>query len=127
MRHTGRCLCGRTRYEFSGGMPPAYHCHCESCRRATSSPFTTWFTVKTEDVWWHGPPLQRFRSSPGVMRGFCAECGSPLTYEAQDKPGFIDLYAASLDDQAVVRAGRHEFWSERVPWITIEDDLPKER
>jgi hypothetical protein len=107
-------------------MPPAYHCHCESCRRAASSPFTTWFTVAASEVWWHGPPLQHFASSPGVTRGFCGECGSPLTYEAENQPGLIDLYAASLDDQTAVRVVRHEFWSERVPWLKIEDELPKE-
>jgi hypothetical protein len=126
MHPTGRCLCGRTRYELGGDVPPAYHCHCESCRRAASSPFTTWITVKATDVWWHGPPRQHFESSPGVTRGFCGECGSPLTYEAEDKPGVIDLYAASLDDQTAVRVAGHDLWSERVPWLEIVDDLPKE-
>jgi hypothetical protein len=42
---TGHCLCGATRYSFSGPMLWRAHCHCESCRRNTSSPITTFFAV----------------------------------------------------------------------------------
>jgi len=33
--------------------------------------------------WTRGEP-KRFRSSNHALRGFCAECGTPLTYEAPD-------------------------------------------
>ena len=35
---TGRCLCGAIQYEYSGAPTLVVHCHCESCRRQTSSP-----------------------------------------------------------------------------------------
>ena len=41
----GRCLCGRVSFEYHGPEIWRGHCHCESCRRNTSSPFTTWFGV----------------------------------------------------------------------------------
>ncbi|AAW75337.1 conserved hypothetical protein [Xanthomonas oryzae pv. oryzae KACC 10331] len=37
----------------------------------------------TEFRWTRGAP-KRFASSSVVQRGFCAECGTPLTYEAPD-------------------------------------------
>ena len=38
---TGRCLCGDIRYEYRGAPLKILHCHCESCRRHTSSPVAT--------------------------------------------------------------------------------------
>ena len=37
-------------------------------------------------------------SSLGVRRGFCAKCGSPLTYENERRPDEVDLLAGALDD-----------------------------
>jgi hypothetical protein len=39
-----------------------------------------------------------FRSSPGVIRGFCASCGSALTYETDKAPSRIDVTTATLDE-----------------------------
>jgi hypothetical protein len=44
----GRCMCGDVRYEFTGPMFDTVHCHCESCRRHSSSPFVTFFNVHKE-------------------------------------------------------------------------------
>jgi hypothetical protein len=37
----GRCLCSKTTFEYTGSENWCGHCHCESCRRNTSSAFTT--------------------------------------------------------------------------------------
>ena len=41
----GHCLCGAIEYQFDEQPNWVAHCHCESCRRATSSPMTTWVSV----------------------------------------------------------------------------------
>ena len=41
MTTTGRCLCGAIQFEFAGEAVETTHCHCESCRRQTSSPVAT--------------------------------------------------------------------------------------
>ena len=40
-------------------------------------------------------------------------------------PDETHLYAASLDDPNLYRPTAHIFWSERLPWIELSDDLPK--
>ena len=45
MKTTGRCLCGAIQYEYEGEPLEVAHCHCESCRRQTSSPIATFVTV----------------------------------------------------------------------------------
>ena len=123
---TGRCLCGEVRFAVEGGMRSGNHCHCESCRRATSSPFTTWFTVDRAVLRWTGATPQSYASSPGVTRTFCPRCGTPMSYETAERPDDIDLYAASLDDHTGFAPQYHSNWDERVTWVALADDLPRE-
>lgn len=124
---SGRCLCGAVRYRFDG--PPNWqaHCHCESCRRATSAPITSFFAVDHGRIAWSGTPPQHYESSPGILRSFCPRCGSPLTYQSDVRTGEIDVYALTLDDPTAFAADRHVMWNERLPWLHIADDLPKNR
>jgi hypothetical protein len=123
---TGRCLCGDVRFAVAGEPRGRNHCHCESCRRATSSPLTTWFTVARAALGWTGAPPQDYESSPGVLRRFCPRCGSPMSYETDRRPDEVDLYAASLDDPSGFAPEFHSHWDERLPWIALADDLPRE-
>lgn len=122
---SGRCLCRSVRFSVSGPIIRTGHCHCESCRRATSSPVTSFFCVAKADIAFEGDTLRYFASSPGVSRGFCGNCGSPLSYETAERPGEIDLYVASLDDAAGVPVTQHWYWNERVAWFSCDDGLPK--
>ena len=122
---TGRCLCGNVRYEFGGSILWAAHCHCKSCRRNTSSPVTTLFAVEKKRCKFLGDETGAYHSSPGVVRRFCKNCGTPVSYEWSERPDHIHLYAAGLDDSSGLSVERHDFWNERVPWLSIHDDLPK--
>jgi hypothetical protein len=124
MELSGHCLCGGVRYRTSRFLR-AGHCHCESCRRATSSPLTTFFTVLREGTEFGGESLRHYASSPGVRRGFCGTCGSPMSFETEERPEEIDFFVASLSDGLSVPVGEHWHWEERVDWLTVADDLPK--
>lgn len=120
-----RCLCGSVRIVCRGDVRVVGHCHCESCRRATSSPITTFFTMAKSDVTMSGDSLRQIESSPGVHRSFCGHCGSPLAYEANKRPEEIDLYVASLEEGYALEVQEHWHWEERVSWLHVQDDLPK--
>lgn len=121
----GRCLCGAVSYAYGGPENWRAHCHCESCRRNTSSPFTTFFGVPREAFRWTGKEPRIYRSSPGVRRLFCADCGTPMAYEADKHADEIHLYAASLEESADFAPQAHVHWAERVSWVALGDDLPK--
>lgn len=123
---SGQCRCGSVRYRVSGEVLNAGHCHCESCRRTTSSPVTTYFTAHRSAVTLTGDSLRHYASSPGVTRSFCGTCGSPMSYTGKTRPDEIDLFVATLDAGQSVEIKEHWYWSERVPWLHVEDDLPKE-
>lgn len=126
MRETrGLCLCGEVGFAFDGDPLWVMHCHCESCRRTCSAPFTTFVGVADGQWRWTGAEPAVFASSPGVERMFCARCGSPMAYRAARWPGEIHFYAASLEDPAVVTPSAHVFNAERLPWVQLADDLPR--
>jgi hypothetical protein len=120
---TGRCLCGDIRFEYRGAPIRTSHCHCESCRRHTSSPFTTFIIIdKGSFRYTQGKPVV-YDSTPGVVeRTHCGRCGSPISYERKDE---FALYACTLDDPTQVKPTYHTLIGEQLPWIEILDDLPR--
>ena len=114
---TGRCLCGACSFALDGPHNFVGHCHCDSCRRATASPMTT-FIGQPDGFWrWTGAPPATYRSSPGVTRRFCATCGSPLFYRSDTQPGEVHFYAALLDDPEAVTPSEAFHTDERLAWM----------
>ena len=72
------------------------NCHCRDCQRSSGGPFSSFVVVPTEAFKLTKGEL-RFHASPSEMggmtrRGFCAECGSPVS----GKPGVMD-YTVRFD------------------------------
>ena len=122
---TGGCLCGRVRYEIRGEPIWVVHCHCASCRRHTGSPMTTFVGLEEDQLSFSAGEPGRYQSSPGVWRGFCAECGTPLTYSGVRAPGEMHVYLGTLDEPEAVRPTRHVFTGEALSWFQIADELPR--
>jgi hypothetical protein len=122
---TGHCLCGATSFAYAGEENWRGHCHCESCRRASSSAFTTYVGVPDGTWRWTGAAPKIYISSPGTRWLFCATCGSHLAYDADHHPEEIHFFAALLDDAASFVPTAHYHYEERLPWPAISDDLPK--
>ncbi|SFM52980.1 Uncharacterized conserved protein [Shimia aestuarii] len=121
----GQCFCGQVRWETDAPVLWAGHCHCDSCRRATSAPFTSFFGVARDSVRWSGTLADYVTSGGKVRRQFCPACGTQLTYQSEAWPEETHLYAATLDDPAQFSPQAHYHWAERLPWLAIADDLPK--
>jgi len=98
-------------------------CHCEDCRRASSSDYVSWFGVHRQTVQWLGP-RKTYKSSEIVERSFCQNCGTPLSFETEVFPDETHLYAATLLDPKIYQPTAHIYWSERLPWVQNESMLP---
>jgi hypothetical protein len=113
---TGGCQCGRVRYSVEIADDDAYLCHCRMCQRATGGVAAALKEVPRAAVTWTAAEPDRYRSSPIASRGFCRECGTPLTYEG-DGSAHLDLTVGSFDEPGRFRptshAGvesRHDAW-----------------
>src|ERR1051325_8973311 len=94
----GRCLCGAIRFSVEGPPKWTAWCHCQSCRRHTGAPVSAFAGFEREKVSFTKGEPARFSSSPGVQRGFCAACGSTLTYEGERWPTELHLHVGAFDD-----------------------------
>jgi hypothetical protein len=121
--HEGGCFCKAVRFRVTGD--PAYSaiCHCVSCRRASGAPTVAWLTFERSQVEFLSGEPRAYRSSPGVVRRFCADCGSQISYETAASPGSIDLTTALLDDAAAFAPTREVWVRERLAWQTLNDSL----
>jgi hypothetical protein len=121
--YTGRCLCGAVTFRCSEAPLWQGHCHCESCRRATAAPFTSYLGVRDGTWEWTGAKPATYASSPGVWRDFCPTCGTQMTYRAARYPGETHFFAATLDRPEDYAPTAHFHSAERMPWLHLADGL----
>ena len=123
--HTGGCLCGAIKFEGKGDPLWISHCHCNSCRRSTGAPVTTFVGLeKAQFKWLSGTP-KTFSSSPGVSRSFCADCGTPLCYEADRCPDEMHMYISVMDRPDDYVPTHHVFIGEKISWLELDDGLER--
>jgi hypothetical protein len=121
-RLTGGCQCGAVRYALYA-EPEADICHCRMCQRAVGNLFMAVAGVPVAKfAWTRGAPAL-FRSSSAAERGFCRDCGTPLTfrYLAKDQ---INVTLGSLDKPAKAKPTKQHGIESRVPWWQDLFDLP---
>jgi hypothetical protein len=105
---TGGCQCGRVRYAVEIDDDEAYLCHCRMCQRATGGISIAFKSVARKHVTWTTREPDRYASSPIALRGFCAACGTPLTFEFADNDATsFDLTVGSFDDPYRFRPTSH--------------------
>lgn len=119
---TGGCQCGRVRYVARIASDEAYLCHCRMCQRATGNVAASFCNVAKAAVRWDREP-DRYASSPIAERGFCRECGTPLTFEFPDGDD-IDLTIGSFDDPSRFRPSHHFGVESRLSHWRDTDGLP---
>ena len=120
----GGCLCGAVRYRCDAPVRPATYCHCTSCRRAAGAHVIAWFTVPASSLVFTQGQAAMYRSSSPVQRGFCARCGTQLTYRNDRWPDEVDVTIGSLDEPDRVAPAAH-IWMEDAPrWDRPGDSLP---
>jgi len=67
----------------------------------------------------------RFASSPGVLRGFCAQCGSTLTYEGDRWPDEIHVHVGAFDSPESFPPQEDAFAEERLSWLNLSPASPQ--
>jgi len=123
----GSCLCGAVR--FTVELPALFcaHCHCSMCRRNHGAGFVTWFAVPPDRFAMDAgrDRVVRYRSSEHGTRSFCGVCGSSLLCESSEHPDRIDVVLANMDDPIGREPEFHVWFSDRVPWVSTGDSLPR--
>lgn len=125
---SGGCACGAIRYTATAEPRYMGNCHCRDCQQATGSAFFPGVGVKETDFRidkgepaWFDRQADRGHT---ISRAFCRDCGSPLLIRNAASPGFIVMYAGSLDDPATYKPAVNIFVKSAVPWGHMDPALP---
>ena len=125
----GGCFCGAIRYQVSGGPFWVGHCHCYSCRRQTGAPVVTFAGFKKDQVSFVSGSRKFHHSSEGISRGFCEDCGTPLTWEGtstlEGRGEVVEFYISTFDDPEVFTPENHVWYSDKLSWFDVHDSLPR--
>lgn len=117
--YSGGCQCGAVRFRVEGALGSASICHCRMCQKAFGNFYAPLVSVGEAKLIWTRDEPKRFQSSNHVKRGFCPQCGTPLTYEAPDGVALsIGAFDAPEEIQPTVQWGVEV----RLPYV---DDLAK--
>ena len=123
---TGRCHCGSVSYEYDGEPAWAGFCHCRTCQRLTGTGHSCSLGAAREHLVIHGETcayaVPRADGPPSV-RHFCPTCGSQIFGEIGSMPGFLSIYAGTLDDTAIFRPTNAIFTRDRPVWDHIHGNL----
>ena len=96
-RLSGGCQCGAVRYALLEEPSGPHICHCRMCQKAFCSFFAPLTGVSLEKFELTRGELSIFKSSDQTERGFCKNCGTPLTFHYVDSPR-IAVSIGSLDE-----------------------------
>lgn len=118
---TGGCQCGAVRFRIRGKLGRTSICHCRMCQKQFGSFFGALVSVPMDGVEWVHQEPSYFQSSINIERGFCARCGTPLTYR---KPDQLEIAIGAFDDRSDLEPEIQVNYGVRLPWVERIFDAP---
>jgi hypothetical protein len=121
--YSGGCQCGAVRFHVEGPLGDASVCHCRMCQKAFGAFYAPLVSVRGAKLTWTRGEPKRFRSSNIARRGFCAKCGTPLTYEAPDG---VALAIGAFDEPEEIAPMIQWGIEAKLPYVDAIPSLPGE-
>ena len=128
MENAGSCLCGKTKFSLKGNPEMTVACHCNDCKKQTSSPFSIVSGYKKENVEFHDRSnLKQFNtvgdSGNEVRRFFCGNCGSPIYSDADVAPGVLYFKMGTVDDPSWVYPQIEIYTKDKINCAVMNDTV----
>jgi hypothetical protein len=124
---TGGCQCGAIRYAFYVPLENAHVCHCRMCQRATGGIFAALAGASPDNFAWTRGTPDFFASSSLAKRGFCANCGTPLSFRYDTPSARMYTTIGSLDHPETVPIIKQFGIESRLPWVQFCEGVAQER
>lgn len=125
---TGGCQCGAVRYAMHVERVEKPHvCHCRMCQRAVGNVFAALAGCAKDRLEWTKGQPAFFASSNLAKRGFCRDCGTPLTFAYDAPEARIYVTIGSLDDPSLAAIEVQYGVESRIPWVTFCEAVPQEK
>ncbi len=123
----GGCQCGAVRYAMHVAAVEKPHvCHCRMCRRATGGVFAALAGCAKANLEWTKGSPSFFQSSNLAKRGYCRDCGTPLTFAYDLPEARIYVTIGSLDDPELAAIEKQYGLEGKLSWVEFCEDVPGE-
>ena len=122
---TGGCQCGAIRFALKAPPTKVSICHCRMCQKASGAPFAAFAEIENSDFTWTRGKPAAFRSSSIAERGFCRDCGTPLSFRRLDGPR-IEIMTGSFDRPDRVVPITQYGTESRLGWVVAIANLPSQ-
>jgi len=122
---TGGCLCGAIRYESTEPPNLVGFCHCRMCQKASGGIFLVFADFPGDAFRFTSGQLRYYRSSEIATRGFCRECGTPISFQYDGSSGPAIMVGTLDHPEDWPPTWEHSGIESKVPWFEISDDLPQ--
>jgi hypothetical protein len=119
----GGCPCDAVRFEITAVFDAGY-CHCNRCRKRTGAPVFAFIHV----------PRAAFDLLSGELVAepwerlgqgmICASCRGCVYFDMGDRD-LLSIAIGRLDEPTRVRPTFHQCVSSKLPWLEINDGLPR--
>ena len=122
----GQCVCGAVRIEIDVPAVWAWHDHSSASRHAQGCAYATYVgswksrvrILEGEDC------LTRFEDADaGTMRSFCARCGTPVFYERDRSPRYVNIPRALFTTRTGREPRYHVHLQDQAEWIYLGQPL----
>ena len=122
----GRCVCGAVRIEIDVPAVWAWHDHSSASRHAQGCAYATYVgswksrfrILEGEDC------LTRFEDvDAGTARSFCAFCGTPVLYERDRSPRYVNVPRALFTTRTGREPRYHVHLQDQAEWIYLGEPL----
>lgn len=121
--NSGGCQCGAVRFRIDGELGEASICHCRMCQKATGGLFGPYIGAPIDAVAWTRGKRSYFQSSNKVRRGFCMDCGTPLTFEYGQ--GHISFMLGAMDKPPITHLSEQLASPDRIADFATLASLPE--
>ena len=121
----GECYCGAVKYAIAGDLIRMYCCHCRTCRKVTGASFSTTAVVdpalfSIEEGEEH---VVEVPQGPHA-RNHCSQCHCWVFSRSEPFPAVMFVPCGTLTSTPQRGIDYHVFYSQKAPWINIDDGTP---
>jgi hypothetical protein len=112
------------RYELTAPFLRANYCHCSRCRKHSGAAALAQGRVPRDGfrLVSGGDRLRVYRPDGGMVKVFCATCGSSMFGGTWPDGPEVSVRLGTLDDDPGIRPQYHSFAADRAPWDEQPDD-----
>ena len=128
VKHTGRCLCGQVRFQFSSEPIAMRLCWCRDCQYLAAGSATVNVVFRSDSVEIQGE-LRDYQSvadsGSRMHRRFCPDCGTHVFSASEARPHLVIVRNGTLDDTELLKPSATIWTSSAPEWAWIDESLPQ--